>query len=199
MKRMPFKRPTTHYDEKITQIDEKICELIKQRKDISNNNPGYPPLEYISEWAEKFNLYEDLLKSIFGSLWNEELHKPIAEPEEFIKNVPVLKSIEIDGKLFSINTVRQYSNASVVNFNVDWNDINESEGSDTYFPHYELYIGKEYTCRMDGGSGSCECSTHKFIISPPLPDNFSGIKLTFREYEPPFRDTPIGSDIVIEL
>lgn len=199
MKRMPFKRPTTHYDENITQIDKKICELIKQRKDISNNKPGYPPLDYISKWAETFNLYKDLLESIFGLLWNEELHKPIVDPETFIKNVPVLKWLEIDGKLFSINTIRQYSNASVVNFNVDWNDINDSENCDTYLPDYKLYIGKEYTCRIEGGSGSSGYSTHKFIISPPLPDNFSGIKLTFTEYEPPFIDTPISSNIVIEL
>lgn len=44
-----FNRPTTHYDEKIYEIDKEICELIKKRKDISNNNPGYPPLKYISK------------------------------------------------------------------------------------------------------------------------------------------------------
>jgi hypothetical protein len=45
---MPFKRPTTHYDQRINEIDEQLCKLIKQRKEISNNNPGFPPLEYIS-------------------------------------------------------------------------------------------------------------------------------------------------------
>mgnify|MGYP006862803183 CR=1 FL=1 len=49
-----FNRPTTHYDEKIYEIDKKICELIKECKDISNNNPGYPPLKYISKWADEF-------------------------------------------------------------------------------------------------------------------------------------------------
>lgn len=68
MESLSFNRPTTHYDEKIYEIDKEICELIKKRKDISNNNPGYPPLEYISKWAEEFDLYEDLLHSIFGSL-----------------------------------------------------------------------------------------------------------------------------------
>jgi hypothetical protein len=74
---MPFKRPTTHYDERINQIDQQICELIKQRKEISNNNPGYPPFEYISNWAEKFDLYQDQLKSVFTSLWNEDMYRPI--------------------------------------------------------------------------------------------------------------------------
>ena len=102
MKRMPFRRPTTHYNEDIKQIDEKLCELIKKRKEISNNDPGYPPFEYITDWAEKFDLYEDLLKSIFSSLWKDEIYKPFVEPKDYIKNLPVLKSLELDNKLFSV-------------------------------------------------------------------------------------------------
>jgi hypothetical protein len=29
MKRMPFERPTEHYDERIIDIDKEICSLIK--------------------------------------------------------------------------------------------------------------------------------------------------------------------------
>ena len=123
MKRMPiFKPPTTHYDERINQIDEKICELIDQRRKISNNNPGYPTFEYITDWAKKFDLYEELLKSIFSSLWNEKMYKPFVEPEDFRRNLPVLKSVEMDNKLFTITYIHQYSNCSIVNFNIDWNN-----------------------------------------------------------------------------
>lgn len=38
MEPMPFKRPTDHYDEEIKYIDEKICELINKRKEISKDN-----------------------------------------------------------------------------------------------------------------------------------------------------------------
>ncbi|WP_156410953.1 hypothetical protein [Paenibacillus sp. Soil787] len=67
MKRMPFERPTDHYDKRISNIDEQICDLIRQRKDISDNNPGFPPFEYISNWATTFELYEDFLKAVFGA------------------------------------------------------------------------------------------------------------------------------------
>lgn len=126
MKRIPFNRPTDHYDERVKQIDEKICELIKQRKENSNQNPGYPPFEYISSWAQKFNLYEELLKSIFASLWSDKIYKPVVEPEKFQSNLPVLNSIEIDKRLFSIVFIRQYSNCSIVNFNIDWDSTNDS-------------------------------------------------------------------------
>lgn len=57
MKRMPFERPTEYYDKRIFPIDKQICELLKQRKEISCNTPGYPKFEYIEEWAITFDLY----------------------------------------------------------------------------------------------------------------------------------------------
>ncbi|MBS4194166.1 hypothetical protein [Lederbergia citri] len=38
MKQIPFERPSEHYDERLYPIDEQICSLLKQRKDISNDN-----------------------------------------------------------------------------------------------------------------------------------------------------------------
>lgn len=199
MKRMPYNRPTDHYDEKIKHIDEKICELIKQRKEISSNNPGYPPFEYICDWAEKFNLYEELLKAIFGTLWNEKVFKPSVEPEGFRKNLPALKSVEIDNRLFSVVSIRQYSNSSIVNFNIDWDntsDLSEHQSRHTLF---ELFIDEKYDCRMADGSGGSGHFHYNFIVSPALPDNISGIKLIFKEYNPPFIEKQIGQNIVIHL
>jgi len=198
MKRMPFERPTTYYDERVKEIDEKICELIKKRKEVSSNNPGYPPFEYITSWAEKFELYEDLLKSMFSSLWNEKVYKPLIEPEGFRRNLPVLKSIEVDDRLFSIISIRQYSNSSVVNFNMDWDitsDLTESQLRHTCF---ELFIDG-HDCRMVDGAGGNGHLHYNFIVSPPLPDDNSGIALTFKEYDPPFRDKQLGHEVLIRL
>lgn len=63
-------------------------------KDISNNNPGCPPNEYILKWAEKFDLYEHLLEVIFGELENDYEFRPQVEPTDFQKYIPVLKSVE---------------------------------------------------------------------------------------------------------
>lgn len=48
---MPFEPPTGYYDERLITIDEQICSLLKQRKDISDNNPGFPSDDVISNWA----------------------------------------------------------------------------------------------------------------------------------------------------
>ncbi len=55
LKRMPFERPTEHYDERIYKIDEQICEMLKLRKQLSNNNLGFPPFEYISNGLKLLN------------------------------------------------------------------------------------------------------------------------------------------------
>jgi hypothetical protein len=199
MKRMTFRRPTTHYDERIKKTDEKICELIKQRKEISNNNPGYPPFEYITNWAEKFGLYEELLKSIFGLLWNEKMYKPFVEPENFRRNLPVLKSIEVDNRLFSITYIHQYSNSSIVNFNIDWDNTSDSSERQSRHTHFELFIDERYDCRMANGTGGDGHFHYNFIVSPPLPDNTSGIELFFKEYNKPFGDEQISHNIVIRL
>jgi len=199
MKRMSFKRPTNHYDERIKQIDEKICELIKQRKETSNNNPGYPPFEYISNWAEKFDLYEELLKSLFGSLWNDKMYRPLVEPEGFQRNLPILKSIEVGNRLFSIIYIRQYSNSSVVNFNIDWDNSRDSSERQSGHTHFELFISNQYDCQLMTGTGGSGHFHYNFIISPPLPDNVSGIELIFKEYNLPLTDTPVGYDIIMQL
>lgn len=199
MKRMPFERPTTHYDERINEIDEQLCKLIKQRKEISNNNPGFPPLEDISNWAEKFELYEELLKSVFRSLWNEELFRPLVEPNGFRMHLPVLKSIEINNRLFSVTSIRQYINSSVVNFNIDWDNTNDLFNNQRQHSHFELFLGEKYNCRMESGCGSEGHFSYNFVVSPPLPDNISGFDLVFREHSHPFRDKTAGVEVVIHL
>lgn len=198
MKYMPSKRPTTYYDERIKQIDEKICELIKQRKEISSNNPGYPPFEYIERWAEKFNLYDELLKSIFSSLWNDKMFKPLVEPKDFLKNLPVLKLVEVDSRLFSVISIRQFSNSSIVGFNIDWDTSGLSEPHPRH-SHFELFIDEQYDCRMADGTGGNGHFHYNFIVSPSLPDDISSIELIFKEYNLSFGGQQIGHDIVIHL
>lgn len=199
MKRSQYVRPTTYYDEKIFQIDEGICELLKKRKEISNNNPGYPPFEYIDRWAAKYGLYENQLKSIFGSLLNEEAYRTIIEPKEFKKNLPVIKYVEEENRIFSVIFISQYSNTSVVNFNIDAIETDDLIDRTKGHNHFELYIDEEYYCRSLSGGGSGSHMTYKFVVSPALPDDFCGIKLIFKEYNSYFEKEQIGNDIVINL
>ena len=92
MKPMLFEPPTDHYDERIEATDEQICQLIKQRKELSDNNPGFPTEKHITDWSKKYDFEEDFLNYIFVDLLNEDLYKPVVEPKNFIKNTPVMKA-----------------------------------------------------------------------------------------------------------
>lgn len=200
MKRMPFEPPTEHYDKRLENIDEQICKLIKERRDLSENNPGFPTKQLISTWSEKYNFYEDFLNSVFAHFLNEDIYKPFVEPQGFIKNIPILKSFEKDNVFYSVTFVRQFENASVVHFNID------REESDDDYPSrfrehtfYGLSIeGNEddYDCRNEGGGGSRGHTSYSYIVSPALPEDISKFKLVFKEYKVPFQK-PTGFEVVL--
>ncbi|WP_145946258.1 chorismate mutase [Paenibacillus sp. Y412MC10] len=194
MKRMPFTRPTEHYDERLLPIDRQICQLLQQRKEISEGNPGYPPFAYIDQWAAETGLYEDFLKMIFGAIRSDEFFKPIVEPAGFIKHVPVLVSQEHEGYYFTLTSVRQYANASVVTLHVD-GDVTIPECS-TDISNFALDMGEYYDCRMDRGVSCSGNATYNYVVSPPLPDKLSGLEFVFREeIGSPFGGEPTGKEI----
>lgn len=200
MKRMPFEPPTDDYHEKIEAIDEEICRLIKERKDLSNNDPGFPNKHRIKKWAKKYHFYEDFLNSVFSHFLNEEIYKPVVEPKGYLKNIPILKSFQKDDIFYAVTFIRQFENASVVHLNIDSHSSEDvTEWHERERTHFELSIQtdeNQYECRNEGGGGSIGHETYAFIVSPALPDDISKYKLVFREYKIPFHK-PTGFQFVI--
>ncbi|PFA62808.1 hypothetical protein CN378_17340 [Bacillus sp. AFS015802] len=200
MRRMPFERPTDYYNDKLLPIDEELCALLQKRKEISHNNPGYPKLEDIVKWAEKYDVYEDLLRSVFGVLENEEAFKPQIEPEEFQYYRRILQAVETEECIYTVPFIKQYSNASVVHLNID-REYDESLEKQRFHRNsfWHLEIGEGYDCRVTGGGGSQEHTSFDFIVTPPLPEDLSGLTLTFKEYGTPFQKKPTGVEVVFTL
>lgn len=200
MKQMPFEPPTDHYDEKIEVIDEEICRLIQQRKELSNHHPGFPTKQHIAKWAKKYHVYEEFLISVFSDFFYEDIYKPTVEPKGYLKNIPILKSFEKDDQFYSVTLVRQFENASVVHLNIDSNYTDHpSQWHEREHTHFELSIdgdGTHYDCRNDGGGGSMGHETFTFIVSPALPDDKSQYKLVFKECKVPFQK-PTGFEFSI--
>ncbi|THE12030.1 hypothetical protein E1I69_12760 [Bacillus timonensis] len=202
MKRLPFEPPTDHYDKRIEEIDEQICKLMQQRKVLSNNNPGFPTKKLISSWAEKYNFYDDFLNSVFAHFLNEEIFRPVVEPQGFLRNIPILKSFELDDVFYSVTFVRQYENASIVHFNIDREDTDDDMPRRLHEPNlFNLSIegtAIDYDCRNEGGGGSRGHESFTFIVSPALPDDPSELKLVFKQYKLPF-EKPTGLEVVITM
>jgi hypothetical protein len=99
-------------------------------------------------------------------------------------------------RIFSVISIRQYSNSSVISFNIDWDNTMDYSSSHTNF---EMLIAEPYDCRMLDGAGGSGHNHYNFVIWPPLPANPSGIQLIFKEYKIPLRDEQIGDDIIFTL
>ncbi|WP_317890299.1 hypothetical protein [Paenibacillus peoriae] len=146
--------------------------------------------------AETFELYEDFLKVVFGTFRSEEHYKPMVDPSDLKKHIPVLKSVVEGNSFYTLNSIRQYSNASVVTFSIDWDVTEVPSNNHRYF---ELEIGEEYDCRMLNGGGHSGHASSNYVISPTLPDKTSGLELTFIEYSKPFSDKETGTKIVFRM
>ena len=183
---MSFRPPTDYYCEALIPIDEQICALLAQRKELSESNPGFPDLDRIAAWCKEYNLNEDLIHSIFGSLYNERHFRPRVVPTGFIQFVPILKSVVKDGIVYAVTHMKQYENASVVYVEA------EVDTGEPYvrFEHaqFELSISPEYECRLESGHGQPKGMQHSFVVIPALPDDVT--QLDFMLTIKPIREVP---------
>lgn len=192
MHSMSFEPPTDRYDERVAGIDEQICELVKERKERAEGNPGFPMQTFVNEWAQKYDFSAMFLNSIFSTLYFEEMHGPVIEPENFIKNVSVMRTKEANDGFYSILWMRQFENASVVYLNV-------SQTEEGYMKFHTLTIigtDEEYNCRNEGGGGSDGNLTYTFIVTPALPEDISNYQFVINESEVPLRKDE-STEIVI--
>lgn len=199
MKRMPFERPTNYYDKRLLAVDEEICALLKRRKELSNENPGFPPDDAISNWANRYGLYEEYLYSLFSSMMDEGDFKPHVEPVGFRKHLPVFKSFENEETVYTVTTIRQYSNASVVYLYIDWDETNDIWHNVFGDISINLLIDSTYDCREEGGTGTEGHMCFNFVVSPPLPDDTSGLQLVFKAENTPFVEGQADVEFIIRL
>ena len=189
------------YDKRIEAIDEQICDLINQRKNLSSN-PGLPTSQHITAWSKKYNFYEDFLNELFNHFLLEDIFKPIEEPKGYRKMIPILKSHIGKDVFYSVTFVRQYENVSLVHLIIDKDATVITPEVLDEFNMLELSIegsDVKYNCRNTGGSGSGGHSSLEYIVSPSLPDDMSAIEFMFKEYNDPFKRKPTGLEFVITI
>jgi hypothetical protein len=195
-------KESTYYHADLESIDEKICALIQERKQIGGENPGFPEKVLLQKWSERYGIYEELLHSLFNELQNEADFKPHIEPKGFRKFLSIMQGGEMEDSFVYVTHICQYENASVLSLTIDRSidnrDENGRESADCKFIELELEI-QGYDCRTDSGSGSGGQMIMDYIIFPALPDDFSERDLVFKKMErfPHKRFT--GREITIHL
>lgn len=190
---------STNYNEHFLAIDEKICELLHQRKEISKKSIVFPPDKTLANLADEYGFQKEYLESVFTTIEMEDSFKPKVVPEEFKKYLPVLKSSEKAGVMYTVTFIRQYANASVVYLNMDWDENSDSFEVGESPDFYELFIDDSYNCHSEGGGGTTGHMSYNYIISPALPDDLTGIELIFKESGWPFNKISTGFELTITL
>lgn len=199
MKFEPTESSNNYYDESLLSIDKRLCELLNERKEITKKDLDVPPDEVISSLSNKYGFQKEYLQSLFTTIGMEANFQPIVEPVQFRKYLPVLKTYEHQGVLYTVTYIRQYINASVLYLHIDWEERDESIEF-SYDPNlFDLFIDDTYICRSEGGGGTTGHMSSSYIISPSLPDDLNGIELVFKELGRPFTENPTGFEFSIKL
>ena len=194
----PIKENNRHYNEQLFSIDEKICDLLNQRKNYAGKKMSFPPDKVISSLADQFGFREEYIESFFTTIEMENSFTPDIVPIEFKKYVPLLKAYEKEEVMYTVTFIRQYSNASVLYLNIDWeeNAAFESNNGPDFF---ELSIDDTYICRSETGGGTTGHMSFNYIISPALPDDLTGIEFLFKEPGWPFKKEFTGFEFAIKI
>lgn len=195
MDNISFDNVPNPYEKNNIFIGEQLCDSLKNCLEIYEKNPHCSFSNYLSDWSLKYNLYNNFLKAIFETLEEYKSFKPTVKPKEFKKHIPVLKSIEKDEYFYFIPFIQQYTNASIINFNINWvpQDINQE------VLYFELFIEEKYECRLYNASNDIGYCSLNYLVTPPLPEDFSETELVFKEYLTPFKHKPTGLELNIKL
>ncbi|EOO18238.1 hypothetical protein IGA_02257 [Bacillus cereus HuA3-9] len=123
-------------------------------------------------------------------MMDEDEFKPRVEATKFKKHIPVLKTYEHKGTVYTVTFIRQYSNASVIYLYKEWDSKNKTLNEKNTHSLVELSINTTYDCWAEGWTGTDGHVSYQFVVSPALPDNLSGIRLRFKEQSMPFMKDP---------
>lgn len=194
----PIKENNRHYNEQLFSIDEKICDLLNQRKNYAGKKMSFPPDKVISSLADQFGFREEYIESFFTTIEMENSFTPDIVPIEFKKYVPLLKAYEKEEVMYTVTFIRQYSNASVLYLHMDWEE-KEREDANFYPDMLDLFINDTYFCHSEGGGGTTGHASYSYIISPALPDDLTGIEFFFKEPGWPFKKEFTGFEFAIKI
>lgn len=188
-------------DSRLVTIDEQICALLQQRKEQAALTPGLPSDDTISKWAQQYGFDDTFLALFFQLIKSEKYYTSKVEPSGFRHYIPVLKTVAKGERLYTVSYVRQYDNASVVQLLIDWDEQQETQltiQQKLERKHFGLYIDASYECRSKGTGGSNGHESSTYVVTPPLPDDLSGLHFVFTEYEDAFEEKPTGWAITIQ-
>ncbi|WP_445486627.1 hypothetical protein [Niallia sp. 03133] len=188
-----------YYDERLLSIDDEICALLKKRKEIGGKQSSMPPARFINIWAEQYDSHQHFLNIFFGLIRREEQLRLPIKPKGYSKHIPVLKSVEIEEVMYTITHILQYENVSVLHFNQDTYNANTVLDGQNPLMNFELMINQRYDCQIVHGTGTDGHRCYTFNITPPLPEDLSGLTFIFKEYSNHLKEAETGLNILFDL
>ncbi|AEW07021.1 hypothetical protein Sulac_3593 (plasmid) [Sulfobacillus acidophilus DSM 10332] len=185
------------YHEGLQSIDMATARLLKRRQKISHDLPGLPPKALVAQWAEQCQVSAHDLERVFVTLYHLSESRHRVRPEGFRAFIPLARSRSQDGATYTILSLRQYDNASVVRVTVE-----VENNAPATMPGLMLDLDAPFRAWSTHGGGSQSWIQQDFVVAPPLPDNVDGIsiRLLVKPHpRPPHRGDLCSSEQIYEF
>ncbi|MBW5466458.1 hypothetical protein GPJ61_01045 [Brevibacillus formosus] len=185
-----FQLVPNQYNDECKKIDERILQLLHERKVLANGKRLTPPQEIRQEWAKKYGMDEAELGWFLHTLNSET--RPVFPDEygELIGVLPIMKTTVLDGFTYTLTHAMQHKNLSIVHVEIK-SVMTDDENIGRIRPHLILEIAssQEHHVRKSGARGSDREISLQFMVSPALPDQLDSVRFSLTPYAAP-RELP---------
>lgn len=178
------------YDNRLEPIDEKLVQLIAERRRVGKGTNGMPTAEQVERWSKEYGIDASVLRAVFASMENPQRFPrfPIS-PQNLQKIIPVMRKVKKDSITYQITRMEQYEECSLMHV-----DIFADEDFDTVEFDVQLILAvspdANYEVQMYGGQSTTNQASFKYGVSPKLPDNLEGHHFELVPYAQPSRVRP---------
>ncbi|GLB61884.1 hypothetical protein [Cytobacillus sp. NCCP-133] len=185
-----FGRVKNEYNETFKAIDEKLLELIQERKAKTKGKRFFPPMELMEEWAKKYDMDVPEIGWFFNSLDDRSYPFIPDEPGEIRNVLPIMRKSTVDDFDYMLTHAMQHDHCSVVTLEISYKNQDENIGH--LIPRLMLAVDGpvDYHVKRHGSRGGGGNTQMSFLVSPALPDHLDQINFALFPYFMPMENPP---------
>ncbi|WP_248928089.1 hypothetical protein [Paenibacillus hamazuiensis] len=179
----------SEYNDAVKQIDQKLLELIVERKTLAGGKRFSPPKELIRQWAETYEIPVPQINWLLHRL--NEGDAPVFSdgPGELLNVISIMKKTTVDGFEYVLTHSMQHENGSMVH--LDIRQIRQDARVHVR-PHLHLEItgAEPYNVHRHGSHGGGGQAHLNFFVTPRLPEDVSELVFSLIPFAMPMDTAP---------
>ncbi|MCM3764557.1 vacuolar protein sorting-associated protein 54 [Neobacillus niacini] len=185
-----FRSIRNDYNDHFKEIDEKLLQLLHERKKLANGKRFFPSSEQMEKWAEQYEIEMPQVSWFFHSV-NEGPHSYVPEgPGELLNVIPIMKKTTVGDFQYLISHAMQHQNGSIITVEIEQLDREKNLGMIRSHLILEVAGSVDYQVHRHGVHGRDGQTQIEFLVTRRLPDQLDGVAFALMPYAMPMEERP---------